>query len=210
MWFRDGGVPGVTVVETPIADAFDFSGDSKIVVGLVSIAIDPGVEFYLDTTRAPWIIGYGTDDLEDRAEVCRAEAIRIARQNAVDSSEKAGIIQGAKGQRILSVRVSDHCEHDPADYERRPCGHCYCRNCDGFVDPKRKTTLRSPGAVITCNRKPKPWAEYDHLFGENMAGSCALTRAMIAELKSVHLPSDAWPPNKQNLSGLIVSDLMPI
>ena len=129
------------MVETPIADTLDYNTSGPYVIGSIGVAIDPGVEYFLDTASAPWVLGKATEELVDRANVCRAQAINCARQEANSSKERAGFIQGARGQRILSVRVNDHCEHDQSNYERRPCGHCYCRLCDGFVDPKKRTCL---------------------------------------------------------------------
>ena len=187
------------MVETPVADMLNFEGSGPYVIGSVGVAIDPGVEYFLDTASAPWVLGEATEEHLDRANVCRVQAIKCARREASNSDKRSGLIQGARGQRILSVRVNDHCEHDQSGYERRPCGHCYCSRCDGFVDPKKRTALRSAGPVITCNRRPRPFADYDHLFAENMAGSCSLTNAMIEDLKAVKLSHEAWPPGKDRV-----------
>ena len=133
-------MPGLRTTETPIEMVFELSGSDETVVGAIGVAVDPGVEFCIDTDRVPWDVSVPEDpELELRAKVSRISGMQRAREAASDAKEDAGMIRGANGQRIMSVRVSDHCNRGMTQFERRPCGRSFCPLCDGFVDPVRRT-----------------------------------------------------------------------
>ena len=46
------------------------------------------------------------------------------------------------------------------------------------MDPTTRVALNDGGPIITCNRRKRPWVEYDHVFREWFAGSARLTEAM--------------------------------
>ena len=91
----------------------------------------------------------------------------------------AGVFGSTGGAKVLSVRLSDVCQHDEALWVRKACGHTWCERCAGYVDPTNRVALSSAGPIITCNRMPKPRTDYQYYFREHQAGSRRLTDAMI-------------------------------
>ena len=80
------------------------------------------------------------------------------------------------------VKVSDECAHDESLWKKTPCGHYWCELCGGHVDPASRTALTGAGPVIECNRRRRPWVEYDYVFREWFAGSGVLTTGMRTAL----------------------------
>ena len=175
------------MVEAPLASVFDMNDvdGQGCVFGTMMVRVDPQQEYYLDTETAPWKVGEETQKLKDRALISKIGGVTEARTKAINAEEDAGWYVGAKGQKILSVKLSDHCEHDESNFQRRPCGHMFCTRCDGFVDPASRVAMRGPGVIIACNRRPRPFDLYEHLFGENQAGSGVLTSGVQKALRNV-------------------------
>ena len=86
------------------------------------------------------------------------------------------------GERILSVRLHDKCEHRDEMWERKPCGHVWCKMCNGHVHPGTRVSLKGLTDVVQCNRKWHRLNEYEFLFVENCAGSARLTHSIKKRL----------------------------
>jgi hypothetical protein len=44
------------------------------------------------------------------------------------------------------------------------CGHVFCNFCDGHVCPVTLNVVKGPGPIIKCNRFPRGFEVYPHLF----------------------------------------------
>ena len=102
----------------------------------------------------------------------------LGRAQARASPARAGFVLNEEGERVLSVRLHEKCDHKEEHWDRKKCGHCWCRMCNGFVHPGTRVSLKGPTDVVTCNRKWHQFGEYKYLFRENCAGSARLTQAM--------------------------------
>ena len=87
-----------------------------------------------------------------------------------------------QGERVLSVRLHERCEHKEEHWELKTCGHVWCRMCNGHVHPGTRVALKGVTDIVKCNRKWHKLDEYLYLFRENCAGSANLTAAMKAAL----------------------------
>ena len=180
-----------------MAAVFDLSSDEPLLVGTIRVTAEAGEEWCICDGVEPWTTGLPTPELEAAAQISRIRGMAEARMHAERAPEDVGVIQGPSGQKIMSVRINDHCEHDESHHQRRPCGHFYCERCDGYVCPRTRVALRSPGPIITCNRRPRPFEEYEYLFGENLAGSGNLTKWMNSVLNPIKMKG--WPASKKKV-----------
>ena len=106
----------------------------------------------------------------------------LGRRQAQVAAERAGYLLNEYGERVLSVRLHEKCEHKEDHWQRKPCGHVWCRMCNGHVHPGTRVALKGPTDVVKCNRKWHKLHEYQYLFRENCAGSARLTTAMKESL----------------------------
>ena len=114
--------------------------------------MEPGHTVCLAEDVLLWTVGGGDGERVCKAQLSRRQGLQESRAKAELSDDKAGIIQGANGANILSVRLSDRCDRDPEQHVTKPCGHVFCPRCNGYVCPRIKVALRSPGPIVTCNR----------------------------------------------------------
>ena len=121
-------------------------------------------------TRAPWRVTTFTPEVAARAAVSAVLTAELSRSAARKSEEPAGYVVTDHGEKVLSVRLHDKCEHKEDMWERKPCGHCWCKMCNGFVHPGTRVALKGPTDVIKCNRRWHQLKEYKYLFRENCAG----------------------------------------
>ena len=85
--------------------------------------------------RTPWRVCEYTPEVAARAAVSAVLTTELGRAAALNAKEPAGYLLGERGERILSVRLHDKCEHDDKMWERKPCGHVWCKMCNGHVHP---------------------------------------------------------------------------
>ena len=79
---------------------------------------------------------------------------------------------------MLSVRLHQRCDHKEEHWERKKCGHCWCRMCSGHVHPITRVALKGPSDVVRCNRRWHQLKDYRYLFRENCAGTGVLSAAV--------------------------------
>ena len=152
-------------VDTPVEDTFGVSeADPNLYVAYLEMAVHPGVKTVIDTTNNPWEFGSGTPELEARYHHACKTSLAMCREQADNSTQPAGIFRGVGGADVLSVRLSDVCQHGTDQWVRKACGHTWCERCLGYVDPNSRVALTSPGPIITCNRIPKPRKNYRFFF----------------------------------------------
>ena len=168
MWVQDAGVPGVTAVEGPVTPG----------KGHVTAAVDPGARVAVTATNTPWNVVPITPASAAKAALCRVMTAELGRSQARQAPDREGYLRGASGEKILSVRVHDQCNHPSQHWEPRSCGHVWCKMCNGFVHPGTKVALKGPVDVIRCNRHFDDFGKYDFLFKECNAGSANLTKTM--------------------------------
>ena len=100
-WVLDNKtLPGVTVVESPLASAISVQGH-----GVVTLRVDPGVETLLSPVNPPWTIGSATSELEELAEVSFQESVRLSRVKA-RTAGVAGLVRSSERELFLSVKLS--------------------------------------------------------------------------------------------------------
>ena len=81
----------MTGVEAPIETLFRQSTeDPDKMIAYLEVAVHPGTESLIDSSRNPWQYGEGDSDLEDRLSRGQAEAIRLCREAAANSAEAVG------------------------------------------------------------------------------------------------------------------------
>ena len=83
------------------------------------------------------------------------------------------------------VKLNDSCPHSEGKWKDLPCGHRWCELCGGYVDPVTRVALNDGGPIITCNRKKRPWKEYEYIFREWFAGSARLSQAMRTAMVAI-------------------------
>ena len=98
------------------------------------------------------------------------------------SRERVGAMITPQGERVLSVRLHEKCTHKEEHWERKPCGHAWCKMCKGFVNPLNKVALKGPSDIIRCNRLWHDLSSYAYPFRENHARSARLTQVMVKTL----------------------------
>ena len=160
LWVRDDKWPGVVVVTGPVS-MFEKPGGQV----MVTIKVEPGARVVLTPLSFPWTVGKPTSDQRAVAKRHQADGALHARDSARRAVESFGWIRDENGERALSVRLNDRCsEAHGAQWKRLHCGHVWCNLCDGFVCPVSLNAVKGPGPVIKCNRLPRGFEEYVHLF----------------------------------------------
>ena len=142
------------------------------------VAVEPGARAVIVGSRVPWRVLPAPPEVVARAALSAHLSRQFGRQLACGSNARAGVVLGDRGERVLSVRLHDKCEHEQIHWEWKTCGHVWCKMCNGFVHPGSKVSLKGPADVIKCNRKWHVLTDYKHIFRENTAGSGRLTIAM--------------------------------
>ena len=171
-WICDAEEPGVKVVEGPLRP-----GRQQVFV-----SVEPGKRLVVSGSRVPWRVVPCTPETAARAAVAATMTTSMGRQLARESKDRAGYLFTEHGERVLSVRLHDKCTHKDEHWERRSCGHAWCKMCNGWVHPGTRVALKGPSAIVSCNRQWHKLDEYKYLFRENCAGSKRLTQAMQREL----------------------------
>ena len=86
----------------------------------MTVAVIAGFEHLIDDDNVPWEIVAGDDELErEFGEAVRCSVVN-SREQAHNSRGKAGVYQGAHRQKVLSVKLSDYCGHDEANWQDTP------------------------------------------------------------------------------------------
>ena len=119
-WICDDSWTGVKVIEGPLT-----SGPSKIIV-----AVEPGARAVITGTRVPWRVVDVTPEVAARAAMSAQLTQQLGRRQAQVSEDRAGYLLSEHGERVLSVRLHEKCDHKEDHWERKPCGHVWCRMCN--------------------------------------------------------------------------------
>ena len=94
---------------------------------------------------------------------------------------------GESGERALSVRLHEKCEHKEEHWSRKKCGHVWCKMCGGHVHPATRVSLKGAVGVVRNNSNWHKLDHYQYLFRENNAGSARLTKCMKEALGSARV-----------------------
>ena len=141
-WITDDGWPGCKVVEGPLQ-----KGASE-----VTIAVMDGQRAVICGDKTPWKVSPYTPEVAARAAVSAVFTAELGRGKA-RKSDGPGYLLDEHGERVLSLRLHDKCSHKEERWERKPCGHCWCKMCNGFVHPATRVALKGLTDVIKCSRK---------------------------------------------------------
>ena len=77
-------------------------------IGVMTVAITGGSEHLIDDNNVPWVIVEGDEQLErELGEAVRCSVVG-AREKAHNSRARAGVYQGARQQKVLSVKLRDY------------------------------------------------------------------------------------------------------
>ena len=139
----------------------------------VMLRVDSGCTARFGPGSEPWTVGEASEELRRRVKFGRTTGAEAARRTARLSPDLKGCYEHPDGGVVLSVRVSDRCEHDESKWKRLKCGHAFCSDCDGVVCPQTRTCLQGPGPLISCNRKPL--SHYKYWLRETFGGTERLT-----------------------------------
>ena len=166
-WLLSDGTPGVEVAQMPLAACVHNKETS------VMLRVDSGCTARFGPGSEPWTVGEASEELRRRVKFGRTTGAEAARRTARLSPDLKGCYEHPDGGVVLSVRVSDRCEHDESKWKRLKCGHAFCSDCDGVVCPQTRTCLQGPGPLISCNRKPL--SHYKYWLRETFGGTERLT-----------------------------------
>ena len=171
--------------EAPIADCFTREPDDDGThLGCLEVAVLAGFEHTLDDSGCVWELKAPDAEILTHLEKGIRMGQSQSRSMAASASAPAGLYKGLDGEQVLSVRLSDYCDHPEEQWSTKSCGHVWCALCAGYVDSRTRVALRSPGPIITCNRKPRPFSDYSFHFREHNAGSCRLTSAVARKVRN--------------------------
>ena len=140
-WICDDSWPGVRVVEGPVSPG----------AGRIVVAVEHGARAVITGTRAPWKVVAMTPEAAARAVMAAQLTQELSRRHARVSTDRAGYVVNDQGERVLSVRLHERCEHKEEHWERKTCGHVWCRMCNGHVHPG--TQVAGATDIVKCNRK---------------------------------------------------------
>ena len=157
MWIVDGGCPGVRVVEGPI----------KPGPNTVFLALEPGVRLCLAGPTLPWTTAPPSPALLARAAMSETLTKEVSRSAVMEGQD--GYTLAENGERVLAVRLHEKCSHPQDQWARRPCGHCWCKLCQGWVHLGTQVVLKGAHGVIANNRLWHRFNDYEFLFRETGA-----------------------------------------
>ena len=89
------------MVEGPVSP-----GPSKVVV-----AVEHGARAVITGTRVPWKVVRTTPEAAARAAMAAQLTQELSRRQARVSDNRAGYVVSDQGERVLSVRLHEKCEH---------------------------------------------------------------------------------------------------
>ena len=96
--------------------------------GVLNVVVEAGHSWLCTSDCLPWNLEPPRDeDLRLLHTVARL-ADKERRVTAASASEVAGVYEGVDGERVLSVRLNDACDHRESSWEERACGHKWCRH----------------------------------------------------------------------------------
>ena len=110
--------PGVRVVQQPASALFD----SKVRTSRVHVDLDPDVEFMVHSRHVPWRVGKPDRNTLMQYDVALRTGIEQARERCAQMTTKRAMFRDRNGQQIVSVRLTDTCQHRPADRVQSKCG----------------------------------------------------------------------------------------
>ena len=100
-WIADDAWPGVRVVE----------GQLKPGASQVIVAVEPGARALLTGSRVPWRIEKQGPETAARAAIAHVLSQELGRTQARASNQRAGYTVNERGERVLSVRLHEKCDH---------------------------------------------------------------------------------------------------
>ena len=154
-WVCDDAWPGVKVVEGPV----------NVGPGKVVVAIEPGVRAVITGTRVPWQVREVPPEVAARAAISAQLTQEFGRRQAQASSDRAGCLLNEHGEKVLSVRLHEKCDHKADHWERKTCGHVWCKMCNGHGHPGTRVALKGVTDIVKCSRKWHKLDEYQYSFG---------------------------------------------
>ena len=183
-WLVPSNQLNVVLVESSLESLFVDNLES-----LVHFSVLHG-KVVVTTTSFPWRTEIRASDMSPVMLEARKVGAQVARRCARESYSKEGWVTDASGEKALSIRLTEKCPETHEKYcKKLACGHVKCELCDGYVCPQSRIVLKGPGPIVKCNRLPRGFKDYEHLFRETFAGSCRLTEAMDKHLRRA-LPND--------------------
>jgi hypothetical protein len=110
--------------------------------GSLIVAVETGARAVITGTRVPWQVRKVTPEVAARAVMSAQLTQEFSRRQAQVSSDRAGYLLNEHGERVLSVRLHEKCEHEEDHWERKTCGHVWCKMCNGHVHPGTRVALK--------------------------------------------------------------------
>ena len=184
-WVTDGDNLGCHVVGRKLSDSMVSETE-----GYVTMYVDPGAEVLIGPSAVPWSVETHSEELAGMVQEGYREGAQLARASAYYGDKPRSWYRSEDGEKVLHVRTHHRCMHNRLsrdDWEKRACGHVWCKVCQGFVDPEGRQALVGPGPIIACNRKPRGFEDYETVFcevGHPLVGLTASVRRAVAPFRA--------------------------
>ena len=95
------------------------------------MALDPGAQLKIAGSRVPWTAVEQSAEMMARAAASAFLTAEFSRQRARQSRKEVGYLCTEHGEKVLSVRLYDHCTHEQTHWVTKSYGHAWCKTCGG-------------------------------------------------------------------------------
>ena len=85
--------------------------------GKVIVAVEHGARAVITGTRVPWKVVAMTPEAATRAVMAAQLTQELSRRQARASAKRAGYVVNDQGERVLSVRLHEKCDHAEDHWE---------------------------------------------------------------------------------------------
>ena len=79
--------------------------------GIVNVAVLAGFEVYVGYSDVPWEVGAPNDAAVAMYDLAILDRVNTPRVEARRAGSQSGVFFGERNQKVMSVSLSDHCEH---------------------------------------------------------------------------------------------------
>ena len=124
-WICDDSWPGVKVIEGPVAPG----------AGRVIVAVEHGARAVISGTRVPWSVCSLTPEAAARAAMAAQLTQELSRTQARVSDQRAGYILNEHGERVLSVRLHERCDHNEGSLGPQALRSCLVQDVQWLCAP---------------------------------------------------------------------------
>ena len=88
--------------------------------------VEPEVTLTLTEGEVPWDVREANNEDCELARLSAEKGEEQARSDFRRSKDRVGTFASCQRERVLTVKLTDTCEHAADNFEQKKCGHAFC------------------------------------------------------------------------------------